>query len=332
LTRNPTYIDQQQQPAYRDQQSTYRELQPTYREQQNFHPHDGYGVSVHEAQHGMDGVRAPELELVREFSGNDGIPPETTLDPKSDNFQSLFSMREEISQVGTREEVSTTYTLNRVVTREEDTRSPRHQSPSQETAKTHSHTHHDTSGTRRKHAANRSQSAEPTATNDFMTIKGKPMKAKKNDGFFSFLKSSPKPKVSPTNNNKKTAKISTSKHGRHPTKHTATKRREQTPEPPSKPVRKERRSSRSVTSDDDTNTSTENRLVVSNKGTRGPKKKSGPAIDDIPIISNWERTADGCITGTISNARNHEDGMVITTAPVTGRIVITDTGHKYRLI
>lgn len=62
------------------------------------------------------------------------------------------------------------------------------------------------------------------------------------------------------------------------------------------------------------------------------KNKARAVKDDIPTISNWERKADGTITGNISNAQNYEDGMTITTAPVTGRIVMTDTGHKFRLI
>lgn len=75
--------------------------------------------------------------------------------------------------------------------------------------------------------------------------------------------------------------------------------------------------------------------VITSKGATKKLKskiKSEALTDNIPTISNWECKADGTITGNISNAQNYEDGSHITTAPVTGRIVITDSGHKYRLI
>jgi len=65
--------------------------------------------------------------------------------------------------------------------------------------------------------------------------------------------------------------------------------------------------------------------------------KSKPAAkDDIPIISNWERAADGSITGQISNSPNFRNGETITTSPARGvatadKVVVTGSGSKYRL-
>jgi len=66
--------------------------------------------------------------------------------------------------------------------------------------------------------------------------------------------------------------------------------------------------------------------------TSASSNTAGINLDDIPVISNWEHQQDGSITGNISNSPNYEDGTIITTAIVTGRIVVTESGHKYRLI
>jgi len=77
------------------------------------------------------------------------------------------------------------------------------------------------------------------------------------------------------------------------------------------------------------------------KSIDGKKKKfvapAKPALKDgIPIISNWEREADGSITGKISNSPNFRNGEVITTSPArgvakSGKVVVTGSGSKYRL-
>jgi len=172
---------------------------------------------------------------------------------------------------------------------------------------------------------------------------------KKKDGFFSFLRSSsPKPKQPGAPLNKKSAKVITAKHNTTPLRRerTPTKRptpqkakRSKTPPPlPSRPGRRHSRENRDKRSsnsprDDSSKSIAENSHSTSRTGAnRMSRKKDTSSTDDIPVISNWERNADGCITGNISNAHDYEDGMVITTAPVTGRIIITDSGHKYRLI
>jgi len=75
-----------------------------------------------------------------------------------------------------------------------------------------------------------------------------------------------------------------------------------------------------------------------------PKKKqkfTKPAKlapkDGIPVINNWEREADGSITGQISNSPNFRNGETITTSPArgvakAGRVVVTGSGSKYRLM